>query len=191
AHARLEQHLRRQRTANLLQAMTRQDYLTELANRLEFDRRLDNEWLRCGRDRSSLAVIMVDIDHFKRYNDHYGHAIGDDCLRQVAKALAGCARRPADLISRYGGEEFALLLPDTDLDGAMGVAEVCCEAVRAFELDHADSPTATYVTISAGAAAAIPVRGTSPDSLVQAADNGLYLAKDTGRNRAASIAPDP
>ncbi len=192
AQARLELHLRLQRSTALLQNMACFDYLTELANRREFDRRLEDEWSRCRRSRESLAMCMVDIDYFKRYNDAYGHDAGDDCLRQVAAAVRSSVRRPGDLVARFGGEEFVVLLAETDLDAAGERAEAIVQAVRELQLPHVASMVAAVVTASVGVAALVPDEWHLPAQLLQAADAALYRAKDAGRNRwlgAAAIQP--
>jgi len=182
--ARLDLQLRMKRSAVLLASLARLDYLTELPNRREFDRKVEDEWLRSRRKGTPLGVVMIDIDHFKLYNDNYGHSRGDDCLRQVARAMAKCLRRPADLLARYGGEEFVAVLPETDAEGAQVVAETLIQAVRDVQLPHAYSSAAECVTISAGVAALIPTNDTTPRSLSEQADNALYHAKESGRNRA-------
>jgi diguanylate cyclase (GGDEF)-like protein len=159
------------------------DGLTGVLNRRSFDERLEREWRRAGRDAASIAVLMVDIDHFKRYNDHYGHQAGDACLQRLARALGGTVARPADLVARYGGEEFAIILPDTDLDGAARVGETARLTVDGLALPHAASRVAPHVTISVGVAATVPAGQLNAADLVAAADRALYRAKQGGRNR--------
>ena len=159
------------------------DGLTGIANRRRFDEALEAEWKRCMRHNQPLAVIMVDIDHFKRYNDHYGHVAGDECLRQVAKILQGCIRRAGELVARYGGEEFVLLLPSTDLMFACQTAQRGVEQLHSAALPHADSPTAPQVTLSMGIASTLPDASFAPEALIEAADAALYRAKNNGRNR--------
>jgi diguanylate cyclase (GGDEF)-like protein len=130
-----------------------------------------------------LALLLVDIDHFKLYNDHYGHVAGDHCLRLVAQALAGCVRRADEMAARYGGEEFVLLLPGTSLDAAREVAQLCLDGIEALALPHASSCTASVLTISIGVASMVPVAGADPSMLVAAADAALYRAKKEGRNQ--------
>lgn len=166
-----------------LQVLARQDGLTGLANRRRFDEVLGEEYRRAIRTRSPIAVIMLDVDRFKSFNDTYGHPGGDACLRALAQALNGAARRPADLPARYGGEEFVLLLPDTDIQGAMALAERLREAVGALSIPHTGSEAGT-VTASLGVAVAIPfVNAHGPAALMEAADAALYEAKHAGRNR--------
>ena len=158
------------------------DALTGLANRRRFDRVLAQEWRRAQRERQPLALVMVDVDHFKRFNDRYGHPAGDVCLRRVAALLGAAARRPADLAARLGGEEFALLLPGTGLAGAAYLARDLRAAVMALGIPHEDGAEGV-VTISAGVAARRPVASDfDTAALVQAADRALYRAKARGRN---------
>lgn len=167
-----------------LQNLATRDGLTGLANRRSLDDKLNIEW-KCGqRSGASLAFVLADIDHFKNYNDHYGHQKGDDCLRAVAGAIGAAVFRPADMTARYGGEEFGIIMPNTDLAGAQAVAERICMAVRDLAIPHAASPTAPGVTLSLGVAAVLPDSGSSLEALIAAADAALYQAKATGRNRA-------
>jgi diguanylate cyclase (GGDEF)-like protein/PAS domain S-box-containing protein len=166
-----------------LQNLATKDSLTGLANRRSLDDKLQLEW-KCGqRTATSLAFILGDIDHFKHYNDHYGHPKGDECLRAVAGAIGAAVFRPADMTARYGGEEFAIVMPNTDLAGAHAVAERICVAIRALSIPHAASATAPHVTISLGVSALIPDSGNSLEALIAAADAALYRAKGSGRNR--------
>lgn len=168
-----------------LERLALSDGLTGIANRRLFDQMLQSEWTRSARTQMPLCLLMIDVDHFKRYNDHYGHAGGDDCLRQVARLLAGCSRRAGDLVCRYGGEEFAILLPSTDLDSACSVAQACVAAVRNARMVHAASPTGTHVTISIGVACLQAQNGELAQVLVERADAALYRAKHQGRNQFA------
>jgi diguanylate cyclase (GGDEF)-like protein len=184
AEARLQQSQQELQASNqTLQAHALQDGLTGLANRRSFDAGLREEWERALRHGRSLALIMLDADYFKQYNDTYGHPAGDACLRSVAQAILAGQSRPGDLSARYGGEEMAVLLPDTDLDGALAVAERIRTAILALQIAHAGSPFG-MVTISAGVAACMPVQNSgSAAQLLEAADRALYLAKTGGRNR--------
>lgn len=159
------------------------DGVTGIGNRRRFDERLAAEWMRCGRHHLPLALILVDIDHFKLYNDHHGHLAGDECLRRVAQLLQGNIRRADEVAARYGGEEFVLLLPDTPLAEAVTVAQRCMENLRGAALPHPHSPTAPIITLSLGVASTVPRPDARPDTLVQAADAALYRAKSAGRNR--------
>lgn len=160
------------------------DPLTGLANRRHFDQTLASEWDRAAREKHPLAVLMIDIDHFKAFNDTRGHAAGDDCLRAVARALHEHCARPGDTVSRWGGEEFAVILPGTDLPGASHVAGELVEVVRSLGLAHGAGGAGPRVTISAGAAAVLAAEDGAPQDLVQRADAALYRAKQAGRDRA-------
>jgi diguanylate cyclase (GGDEF)-like protein len=179
----------RERLNRELARLARQDALTGLANRRCFDERLVQEWERSQRGQHELALLFIDVDHFKIYNDTYGHSAGDDCLAAVAGAIHSCMFRPADLASRYGGEEFVVLLPETTIQGAREVAERVQEAVDKLNMPHAASPTAGHVTISIGLTACIPESGLA-QALVDAADSALYQAKHAGRHRIVSTVSD-
>ncbi|MFZ3285675.1 MAG: diguanylate cyclase [Telluria sp.] len=181
--ARVKTHLTLKHQADLLRNMAYVDGLTGVNNRRHFDERLDIEWRLSVRNSTSLSLIMLDVDFFKRYNDRYGHQMGDECLRQVASVLLGCTRRPADLAARYGGEEFVCLLPETNLDAAIAIARKLNEAVGARRIAHADSATAAVVTISLGVSCMVGQAGSTADQLLRGADAKLYLAKQNGRNR--------
>jgi diguanylate cyclase (GGDEF)-like protein len=159
------------------------DALTGLPNRRRLAEVLSAEWSRALRPKTPLAVGMIDIDHFKGYNDHYGHPAGDRCLRLVATTLAGHVRG-TDHTARYGGEEFAVVLPDTDLVRARVVAERVRAAVEALDEPHAAAPRG-FVTVSIGVAAVVPTSTGSADELMRSADAHLYEAKRAGRNRVA------
>ena len=174
-------------TANRqLTELTVTDALTGLANRRHFDLALVEEWARAQRSGQPLALLMVDVDFFKPYNDHYGHQAGDDCLRRVAHFLRGAARRAGDLVARYGGEEFAVVAADTDLAAALSLAEAMRATVAAAAIPHAVTPVAGgTATVSIGVAVTVPKFGEPPDRLLVRADAALYLAKSQGRNRVA------
>ncbi len=171
--ARVRTQLTLKAQADLLRELAFNDGLTGVHNRRHFDERFIAEARRAQRSRSPLAIVLADVDHFKRYNDALGHLAGDDCLRRVAGALRTCLRRPTDLLARYGGEEFVSLLPDTDLAGAIGVAQLMEDTVRALALPHPGVQGS--VTISLGVSA-----GLQPTGLVAAADRALYLAPAAG-----------
>ncbi|WP_137818477.1 diguanylate cyclase [Pseudomonas sp. 2FG] len=172
------------RSANdRLELLATQDPLTGIANRRGFERTLSLEWRRAQRQGSPLSLIMADIDNFKAYNDHYGHQAGDRCLQRVAARLHARVRRPPDLVARYGGEEFVIILPDTSAEGAYALAEAMRNAVYELKVEHIDSATASYVTLSLGIATLVPKADSSAESLLQAADRALYRAKTAGRNR--------
>ena len=186
--ARARTQLRLKALGDALRASALTDGLTGLANRRRFDQDLRIECERARRGHESVALLLIDADHFKRYNDRYGHVAGDACLREIATAIRACIRRPADLAARYGGEEFAVLLPQTDAAGARAMAQRIVEAVAALRLAHADAAPSCLVSVSVGWAAARPDLDanfvlTRGESLVEAADRGLYAAKAAGRGR--------
>ena len=130
---------------------------------------------------------MIDVDRFKQYNDHYGHLRGDKCLIAVARILSGCTQRTSDLVARFGGEEFVVLLPESDIEGALTVAEECLEALEDARLEHVKSDVEPYVTVSIGVAAMLPIHDKSSTMLIEQADVALYQAKQNGRNRFCSF----
>ena len=166
----------------LLQKLLSTDALTGIANRRHFDQVLRDEWRRCARAGVPLSLLMIDVDCFKAYNDRLGHLQGDDCLRRIAALLTPAGRRPGDLMARYGGEEFVCLLPDTDTDGAVSVAERLRVDVQQAQIAHPASPLGPRVTISIGVASAKPP-AESVEVLLELADRALYVAKEEGRNR--------
>ncbi|MBR1128807.1 sensor domain-containing diguanylate cyclase [Bradyrhizobium iriomotense] len=167
-----------------LASLATTDGLTGLANRRAFDERLTDEWARARRDGTQLSLLLIDVDHFKKFNDHYGHLAGDGCLRALSRILSAHARRPGDLAARYGGEEFAVLLPNTGPDGCAEVGEAIRQALHDLAMLHAQNPPSRLVTVSVGAAASLPSETTADSStLVAAADRALYAAKDRGRDR--------
>ena len=185
--ARVQTHLTLKRQTDLLRLMALVDGLTGVANRRQFDHSLSAEWSRCGRSGQPLSLLMIDVDHFKRFNDHYGHQQGDLCLRTVAGAVKASMRRPHDLAARYGGEEFACILPDTGPDGALVKAREIEQAVRRLALPHGDAPEG-IVTVSVGVGCmAQPNQAEMAATLVTAADTQLYRAKREGRGRVCSI----
>ena len=168
---------------NRLQALSTVDELTQLANRRSFQEHLSNEWQRAMRSHTPLSLILCDVDYFKLYNDTYGHPQGDECLRQVAKAIGAAVHRPGDLAARYGGEEFVILMPETTSEGAQQVAKDAAENVRALQMEHKGSKVASYVTISLGVTTVTPKPNLAISTLVDTADLGLYEAKRRGRNQ--------
>ena len=181
---RVEADLRKAKEA--LKLIATHDSLTGLANRRLFEGALDIEFGRGARQSSSLSLIMLDIDYFKRYNDAYGHVAGDHCLAEVARAVKGCCHRKADLAVRYGGEEFAVLLPDTDIHGAMVIAEQIRRSVMDKNIIHSGSPTG-FVTVSLGCYSFVPTGRDSMEVFIERADAALYQAKHSGRNRSAVL----
>ncbi len=172
-----------------LERMSCTDTLTQVANRLHFDRRLDQEWARARRHGAPVALMMIDVDHFKHVNDRYGHAFGDTCLQAMANALRGALTRPGDLLARYGGEEFVVLLPGTDVEGAAVVAQRLHAAVGALALRH-ETGDAVPVTCCIGVSVATGVDVGSSAAVLSRADQALYLAKHRGRNQVVVLA-DP
>ena len=178
-----------------LSALALSDGLTGILNRRAFDEAFDREWKRTLREGSQISLLMLDIDHFKQFNDQYGHQAGDDCLRAVAAAVSG-AVRVTDVVSRYGGEEITVILPSTSTAGAVETAEKARSAIEALQIPHEGNPEGKgWLTVSVGAATALARLGGTmrmPESLLLAADNAMYKAKHEGRNRVATallIAP--
>jgi len=182
--ARIRVHMQLKRQSRLLENLVFMDALTEIPNRRALDQTFQQEWARSLRTGLPLSYIMMDIDLFKQFNDHYGHGCGDECLARVAKALHSCVQRPSDCLGRYGGEEFAAILADTDMDHALQVAQIFHSSVAALQIPHAYSTVAPHLTISIGVATAHPVSGQSPEMLIDTADRMLYEAKNAGKNAA-------
>ena len=181
--ARVHTHLTLQRQTDVLKRLVFIDALTHAFNRRYFDERLAEEWGRAQRTGRPLGLILIDVDYFKQFNDVNGHQRGDDALRQVAQALQETILRPGDVVCRYGGEEFACLLPDTDLDGALQVAQRMKLAVRDLAIGHPASAVAEVLTISAGVAVRTPTSRGDAAALLALADAQLYRAKAEGRAR--------
>jgi len=189
AYRALRESQRELMRANLeLERLTRIDGLTGLGNRRYFDEYLTAEWKRCQRTQSPLSVLMIDVDHFKRYNDAYGHLAGDDVLKQVARVIQDGSTRSTDLAARFGGEEFVVILTGVPQEGASHVAERLVQGVRDLNIAHG----ADRVTISVGVATAWPDAEGDPARLVNAADLALFRAKNEGRDRLvfAELSPD-
>lgn len=176
-----------ERLARKLEKMSNRDGLTGIANRRCFDDMLVQEWVRNGRQDAPIGLLMIDIDHFKAYNDSLGHVVGDGCLCAVARAIQSAVHRPGDLVARYGGEEFAVILPNTDYEGACAVADNIHSTLGECCITHPDSPACDCVTVSIGVASGVPTCQTTPDLLLNAADTALYHAKQSGRNRTESV----
>ncbi|HEX5359705.1 MAG TPA: diguanylate cyclase [Fluviicoccus sp.] len=172
-----------------LSAMASKDALSGLSNRRAFDEFLNREWERGRREEQPLAILFMDVDFFKRYNDTYGHAAGDECLKQVARAMNQALLRPGDIVARYGGEEFVVLLPSTDMQGAMEVGDRLLAAVDALAIPHHSSDAAFHVTISIGIACMVPTERNGARNLLEEADRALYEAKSRGRHRMACLQP--
>jgi diguanylate cyclase (GGDEF)-like protein len=187
AKARIRNHIRLKQQADLLESLSLLDALTGIPNRRRFDEALASELKRAARDGTTLSLLMIDIDHFKQYNDYYGHGAGDVCLQTVATELSRGVVRPSDVVARYGGEEFVIILPETDLVSAMQIAERLRQRIEALALPHAYSESASIVTISIGVAAQAEFTDNNlAQPLNDAADKALYLAKESGRNRVCS-----
>jgi diguanylate cyclase (GGDEF)-like protein len=180
--ARIRNHLELKRYRDHLKELSMLDGLTGIANRRRFDEALEAEWTRARRTQAWLSMILMDIDHFKGYNDRYGHLSGDECLRKVARGMAESVRRPADMLARYGGEEFILLLPDTPEKGAVTVAETAQAKIASLEIPYTYSPVSDRVTLSMGVAAMVPTDNCTRFDLIALADSRLYVAKRNGRN---------
>ncbi|MDG2989463.1 diguanylate cyclase [Candidatus Synechococcus calcipolaris G9] len=166
-----------------LEELANLDGLTQIANRRCFDQRIQAEWLRLSREQQPLSLIILDIDAFKAYNDFYGHLAGDDSLRLIAQAIAQTVKRPADMVARFGGEEFVILLPATDSEGAIKVAEDVQSLIAELAIPHKQSPISEMITVSLGIATLIPDTDRNSNLLIGRADEALYQAKDGGRNR--------
>jgi diguanylate cyclase (GGDEF)-like protein len=163
--------------------------LTGVANRRHFDMAIDKETRRAKRNGGALSVLMIDIDSFKSYNDHYGHQQGDACLIQVASTLAAMVQRPGDLLARYGGEEFAAILPETDAAQALQLAEAIRAKIRALAIGHAHAGAIQHITVCIGIASQNIAHPVDSGELIGAADRALYLAKNNGRNRVMTQSP--
>lgn len=167
-------------------ALSRTDDLTQIANRRFFDEYLEIEWNRARREHRVLSVILMDVDFFKRFNDRYGHDAGDECLREVALSLRSCFTRSGDLIARYSAEEFAAVLPGTELSDSSFI-DHCCEVVSAQEIPHQDSEVSEFVTISAGGCSLLPSESLAVADLIKTAHQALHRAKTEGRNRGVTF----
>ena len=177
-----------QRAFHMVEALASVDGLTGIANRRRFDEVLESEWKRAQRDRSPCSLLFMDADHFKNFNDIYGHIPGDRCLRQIAEVTAQTLQRPADLVARYGGEEFAVILPDTNCEGAIAIAEQIRFTVEQLRIPHSGNPH-EIATVSIGCATQIPEVNSELSELLKAADSALYVAKSLGRNRVEAALP--
>lgn len=185
---RVRNHLSLKEKKDILEAMVSLDGLTNIYNRRKFDDILDQEWRRARRNPNPLSLILMDIDHFKQFNDNYGHANGDECLKKLADELKNKVRRQGDFLGRYGGEEFVVFLPGTELKGALHVAENLRKDIANLNIAHEYSQTAPYVTLSIGVASITPQNETqTPTSLIKAADSMLYKSKEHGRNQVNGV----
>ena len=173
-----------------LQRLSMTDGLTGIANRRMFDVAITREWRRCQRIKKPIALLMIDVDHFKKYNDRYGHLQGDECLKAIAQELARAAPRPGDLVARYGGEEFVMLLSETDEHGAQWVANRILQHVEGLNLSHADSSYG-HVTVSCGVSSVMPDAQSSAEMLIKSSDKALYQSKNKGRNAVTCLKCEP
>ena len=181
--ARVKTQLTLKFQSDLLRKLVFLDGLSGVFNRRYFDQQLGVEWARSSRSHAPLSIIMIDVDHFKLFNDRYGHQAGDDCLRQIAAALKACLKRPADLVARYGGEEFACILPDTSFHDAIGLGNDLERKIRALRIPHAVSSVTDVITVSVGVATRTVDSAKDAVALVGLADAQLYDAKQSGRGR--------
>ena len=184
--ARIRNHLELKKTRDLLENLSTLDGLTNIPNRRRFDEIFIHEWTRAVRNKAPLSLLFIDIDHFKNYNDFYGHLAGDDCLKAVARVLQSSLGRAADFLARFGGEEFIILLPDTRENGCRHLAEAIRSAVENLDIEHKASPVADHLTVSIGAVTCVDVTACDRELLLEHADRLLYKAKHDGRNRVAA-----
>jgi diguanylate cyclase (GGDEF)-like protein len=185
--ARVRTQLELKQARDLLETLASVDALTGIGNRRRFDNGLDEEWRRAARNGSWFSLAILDVDHFKRFNDAYGHARGDECLRAIAQAITVVARRPGDLAARYGGEEFGIILPETDPAAMAAVMKHLLSAVHSLGIAHAASPSGTQVSVSVGAVSVIASANQEPAAVLETADRLLYEAKENGRNRVVHL----
>jgi diguanylate cyclase (GGDEF)-like protein len=178
---------RHKESETALQQAAMIDQLTQIANRRRFDAFLDQEWHRAMRSGQELSLVVLDVDHFKLYNDTLGHAAGDACLQRVAAALQSRALRATDLAARYGGEEFVLLFADTPLASALHLAESIRSLIESLQLPHPRSSTGPWLTVSVGVATVVPTQYDRIDEFFVAADRMMYAAKEAGRNRVMAL----
>lgn len=182
SRVRIKTHLKLKQQRDLLATLAERDGLTGISNRRRFDEVLSKDYKNALREQKPIALLMIDIDDFKAFNDHYGHLAGDEALKQVALTIDRTLNRPMDHVARYGGEEFVCLLPGTDIEGMKLIAESILEAVRALQIPHKFSRATNILTFSIGGASIIPEHGHDPKIIVEIADKMLYKAKDSGRN---------
>ncbi|MFP4111000.1 MAG: diguanylate cyclase [Desulfonatronovibrio sp.] len=180
--ARIKNHVELKRYRDYLENISMKDGLTGIANRRRLDEYLHQEWKRAQRQEENLSLLMLDIDHFKLYNDKYGHSAGDECLKKIASCVEESLSRPADLAARFGGEEFACVLPETDKDGAKLIADRIHKTLKELAIPHETSPVSRIVTISIGISTTVPEKNASLEDFIKSADKMLYHAKDSGRN---------
>ena len=173
----------------MLERLSNLDGLTQIANRRKFDEVIDEEWRRAMRSATPISIAMIDIDHFKQFNDHYGHTAGDEVLKLVASALQAQMKRAGDICARYGGEEFILVMPGASIDAAYRIAEACRLAICGLSITHDYSSCADKITLSIGVATIRPEQSNDMKAFIHQADTALYQAKNEGRNRVTRTAP--
>lgn len=182
-NARVKNHLELKKYRDILEQLSLIDGLTGIANRRHFDETLEKEWRLALANDNMISLILLDIDFFKKFNDHYGHLVGDDCLRKVVKVLIEALKRDGDFLARYGGEEFAVILPSTSMEKAWNISERLRTNVESLKIAHQESKVSEYVTVSIGVATIKANGNMAPDRLIEKADYALYQAKHEGRNR--------
>ncbi|NQZ82977.1 MAG: diguanylate cyclase [Colwellia sp.] len=181
--ARVRLHLRMARQTALLEQLANIDPLTSIANRRLYDEVFNTEWRAAIRDETLFSLAIIDIDNFKQYNDYYGHASGDMVLEKVARAISASLMRPRDFVARFGGEEFVVLLPDTTIEGAMEVMQACCKAIADLQIPHEYATYFDHLSVSIGGNSYFPDSESCQKSLFNTADEMLYKAKSSGKNR--------
>ncbi len=185
--ARINNQITIQKQKEQLRSIALTDGLTGIANRRKFDETLQTDWKQCARMQQPLSLLLIDVDFFKKYNDRFGHQVGDSCLQIVAATVKNSLNRPYDLAARYGGEEFSCILPDTDQAGATHIAEQILSNIRALKIDHPDSASNQIVTVSIGVATIKPNIDSTVNVLIECADQQLYQSKNDGRGRISSV----
>ncbi|MBN2651872.1 MAG: diguanylate cyclase [Spirochaetales bacterium] len=181
--ARVKNHVNLKIKTDLLEELSHMDWLTGIANRRYYEETFQQQWQQAVRSSWDISILMIDIDNFKSYNDHYGHGAGDECLKKVTLALKKEIKRPSDMLARYGGEEFVVILPETDINGAKLVAQSMLSSVIDAAIPHAYSPVSGFVTVSIGCASVKASRSYDSHSLVENADSALYISKKSGKNQ--------
>ena len=185
--ARVRTHVELKQARDMLETLASIDALTGIANRRRLESALDQEWRRAVRNRHPISLALLDVDHFKKYNDFYGHAQGDECLRAIARTVAGSCRRASDVAARFGGEEFVLVLPETEAGPVRELLSRLLSAVEALGIEHGGTPDSPFVTMSLGAVTLVPTADGSSGSAIQSADALLYEAKLAGRRRGVHV----
>lgn len=180
---RIKNHIDLRQKTLMLQSLSERDGLTRIPNKRRFNDFINMEWRRCLRAYLPISLLMIDIDYFKLFNDNYGHVAGDECLKKIAKTIAGTFQRPGDLAARFGGEEFSVVMSDTSLDIAVKMAQQMRERINRLKLPHEFSPVKSHVTVSIGISSVVPTMNQHPEKLIMAADKALYHAKKSGRNQ--------